>query len=43
MALLARLVTAGFPVLEFTSQGANLEDAFIEITEGRTPVAAADH
>jgi ABC-2 type transport system ATP-binding protein len=34
--LLARLVAAGYPVLEFSSQGANLEDAFIEITEGRT-------
>jgi ABC-2 type transport system ATP-binding protein len=43
MALLARLVTAGYPVLEFTSQGANLEDAFIEITEGRPSVAAVDN
>jgi ABC-2 type transport system ATP-binding protein len=34
-ALLGRLVTAGFPVLEFTSHAADLEDAFIEITERR--------
>lgn len=40
VALLARLVAAGYPVLEFTSQGANLEDAFIEITEGRPTVEA---
>ena len=40
MALLARLVTAGYPVLEFSSQGANLEDAFIKITEGRTATGA---
>jgi ABC-2 type transport system ATP-binding protein len=42
MALLARLVAAGYPLLEFTSQGANLEDAFIEITEGRPSLAAVD-
>jgi ABC-2 type transport system ATP-binding protein len=41
--LLARLITAGYPVLEFTSQGANLEDAFIEITEGRAAAAAMDN
>src|SRR5688572_11021534 len=34
-ALLGRLVTAGFAVLEFTSHAADLEDAFIEITERR--------
>jgi len=34
-ALLGRLVAAGLPVLEFTSHGADLEDAFIEITERR--------
>jgi ABC-2 type transport system ATP-binding protein len=31
-ALLARLVSAGFPVTEFTAHAAGLEDAFIEIT-----------
>jgi ABC-2 type transport system ATP-binding protein len=34
-ALLGSLMAAGFPVLEFTAHGADLEDAFIEITEGR--------
>jgi ABC-2 type transport system ATP-binding protein len=34
-ALLGRLIAAGFPVLEFTSHSADLEDAFIEITERR--------
>ena len=34
-ALLGRLIGAGFPVLEFTSHSADLEDAFIEITERR--------
>jgi ABC-2 type transport system ATP-binding protein len=34
-ALLGRLVAGGFPVLEFTSHSADLEDAFIEITERR--------
>jgi ABC-2 type transport system ATP-binding protein len=33
--LVRRLVAAGFPVLEFSSHGAGLEDLFIEITEGR--------
>jgi ABC-2 type transport system ATP-binding protein len=42
-ALLARLVTAGYPVLEFSAQGANLEDAFIEITEGRTAATVVEH
>jgi ABC-2 type transport system ATP-binding protein len=35
VALIGRLVAAGFPVLEFTAHGADLEDLFIEITEGR--------
>jgi ABC-2 type transport system ATP-binding protein len=35
VALIGRLVAAGFPVLEFTAHGAGLEDLFIEITEGR--------
>jgi len=35
VALIARLVTAGFPVLEFSAHSAGLEDLFIEITEGR--------
>ena len=33
-ALIARLVTAGFPLLEFSSIGAGLEDVFIQLTEG---------
>jgi ABC-2 type transport system ATP-binding protein len=33
--LIARLVAAGIPVLEFTVHGADLEDLFIEITQGR--------
>ena len=33
--LVSRLIGAGFPVLEFSAQGAGLEDLFIEITEGR--------
>jgi ABC-2 type transport system ATP-binding protein len=33
--LLGRLIAAGFAVLEFTAHGADLEDLFIEITEGR--------
>jgi ABC-2 type transport system ATP-binding protein len=35
VALVGRLVAAGFPVLEFTAHGAGLEDLFIQITEGR--------
>ena len=35
VALVGALVTAGFPVLEFTVHSADLEDLFIEITEGR--------
>jgi ABC-2 type transport system ATP-binding protein len=35
VALIGRLVTAGFPVLEFSAHSAGLEDLFIEITEGR--------
>jgi ABC-2 type transport system ATP-binding protein len=33
--LIGRLIAAGIPVLEFTAHGADLEDLFIEITEGR--------
>jgi len=33
--LLGRLVAAGFPVLEFNTHSAGLEDLFIEITKGR--------
>ena len=33
--LVGRLVTAGFAVLEFSAHSADLEDLFIEITEGR--------
>jgi ABC-2 type transport system ATP-binding protein len=33
--LVNRLVTAGFPILEFSAHSAGLEDLFIEITEGR--------
>ncbi len=32
--LLQRLVTAGFPILEFTSHEAGLEDLFMKITQG---------
>ena len=35
VALVSRLIGAGFPVLEFTAHSAGLEDLFIEITEGR--------
>ena len=35
VALVGRLIAAGFPVLEFTAESAGLEDLFIEITEGR--------
>ena len=35
VALVGRLLAAGFPVLEFTAHSAGLEDLFIEITEGR--------
>jgi ABC-2 type transport system ATP-binding protein len=34
-ALVTRLVTEGFAVLEFSAHSADLEDLFIEITEGR--------
>ena len=34
VALVQRLVAAGFPILEFTAQSADLEDLFIEITGG---------
>jgi ABC-2 type transport system ATP-binding protein len=33
--IVARLIGAGFRVLEFTAHAADLEDLFIEITEGR--------
>jgi ABC-2 type transport system ATP-binding protein len=33
--LIGRLIAAGVPVLEFTAHGADLEDLFIQITEGR--------
>ena len=35
VALVKSLLAAGFPVLEFNAHGADLEDLFIEITEGR--------
>jgi ABC-2 type transport system ATP-binding protein len=35
VSLVARLIAAGFPVLEFSAHSAGLEDLFIEITEGR--------
>jgi len=35
VALLRNLLAAGFPLLEFSAHGADLEDLFIEITEGR--------
>jgi ABC-2 type transport system ATP-binding protein len=34
-ALLQRLVGAGFPILEFSAQGAGLEDLFMKITAGK--------
>jgi len=33
--LIARLIAAGFPILEFSAHSAGLEDVFIEITNGR--------
>jgi ABC-2 type transport system ATP-binding protein len=35
VALVGRLVSGGFPILEFTAHSAGLEELFIEITEGR--------
>jgi ABC-2 type transport system ATP-binding protein len=35
VSLVGRLVSGGFPVLEFSAESADLEDLFIEITEGR--------
>ena len=35
VALLARLVGAGYPVLEFSTEGAGLEDLFMKITAGK--------
>jgi ABC-2 type transport system ATP-binding protein len=34
-ALLGRLVAAGFPVMEFSAEGAGLEDLFMKITAGK--------
>ena len=34
-ALLGRLVGAGHPVLEFSTEGAGLEDLFMKITAGK--------
>ena len=34
VALLGQLVAAGFPILEFNSEGAGLEDLFMKITAG---------
>ncbi len=33
--LIARIIAAGFPILEFSAHSAGLEDVFIEITKGR--------
>ena len=35
VALLARLVGAGYPVMEFSTEGAGLEDLFMKITAGK--------
>jgi ABC-2 type transport system ATP-binding protein len=35
VALLGRLVAAGFPILEFNSEAAGLEDVFMKITAGK--------
>jgi ABC-2 type transport system ATP-binding protein len=35
VALLSRLVAAGYPVMEFSAQGAGLEDLFMKITAGK--------
>src|SRR5262245_58232453 len=35
VSLLGRLVAAGFPVLEFSAEGAGLEDLFMKITAGK--------
>jgi hypothetical protein len=35
VALLGKLVGAGFPVLEFNAEGAGLEDVFMRITAGK--------
>lgn len=34
-ALLRRMIAAGFPIVEFSAHSADLEDVFIEITNGR--------
>jgi hypothetical protein len=33
--LLSRLVGAGYPILEFNTEGAGLEDLFMKITAGK--------
>jgi hypothetical protein len=40
-ALLGRLVGAGYLVLEYTAHGADLEDAFLEITDRAGVLAAS--
>src|SRR5688572_552053 len=35
VALLAALISAGFPILEFNTEGAGLEDLFMKITAGK--------
>jgi ABC-2 type transport system ATP-binding protein len=35
VALLGKLVGAGFPILEFNAEGAGLEDVFMRITAGK--------
>ena len=35
VSLISHIISAGFPVLEFTAHNAGLEDLFLEITEGR--------
>jgi ABC-2 type transport system ATP-binding protein len=35
VALLGALVSAGFPILEFTAEGAGLEDLFMKVTAGK--------
>jgi ABC-2 type transport system ATP-binding protein len=41
VALVGRVVAAGYPVLEFTAHDAGLEDVFIEITGEKTPAERA--
>ncbi|MND02524.1 hypothetical protein D3C83_219280 [compost metagenome] len=35
VALLGRLVAAGFPVMEFSAESAGLEELFMKITAGK--------